>query len=77
MVRRDMQHATQYNSPPTAHLVTTPLSEVSRNLCPKQSSEKDRKRERRRDVWTERQEKAPLSPSASFFFCRRMDREAG
>ena len=68
MVRRDMQHATQYNSPPTAHLVTTPLSEVSRNLFPKPSSKKDRKRERRRrDVWTERQEKAPLSPSASFF----------
>ena len=46
MVRRHMQHATHYNSPPTAHLVTTPLSEVSRNLCPKPSSEKDRKRER-------------------------------
>ena len=69
MVRRHMQHATHYNSTPTAHLVTTPLSEVSRNLFPKPSSKKDRKRERRRrDVWTERQEKAPLSPSASFFF---------
>ena len=46
MVRRHMQHATHYNSPPTAHLVTTPPGRKSRATFVRSHCQKRTERER-------------------------------